>query len=196
MENKTHTLTILGIGNPGKKFIGTPHNVGKEIVHHYGNDHDVMWKSNEGALVGECTVNNTLVRLVVSEVYMNHSGVLVKQGIIPNRRHLIVCHDDLYFPYGESKVAYKRGAAGHNGVQSLIDALGTNEFLRVRVGIAEKKDALPPSTQSYVITPYDESKEKIITSQYIRIRDIFTALTIHSYMEVMNMFNETKKGSE
>lgn len=115
---------IVGLGNPGKKYVGTRHNIGADLVRSV--------ERIDGA------------RLFVTDTFMNESGpavaaALKKWKISP--ADLIVVHDDLDLPLGEVKISKNAGSAGHKGVQSIIDALGTKEFTRIRLGIGHPPEA-------------------------------------------------------
>jgi len=117
--------TIVGLGNPDAQYSGTRHNVGKELV---------------GALASKLPKGTKVVEL---NVYMNNSGPAIKKVIKSKKdaAHLVVVHDELDLPLGKAKVSVGNSAGGHNGIKSIIKALGTQDFVRVRVGIS-------PSTAS------------------------------------------------
>lgn len=131
---------IVGLGNPGEKYARTRHNVGWQALdlalQAWGlpsvvSDNSVSGRVTEG-LVGE-----QLVRVLYPDTFMNHSGSAVVK-FVPRAEveQLIVVHDDIDLPLGEVRVAKGRGAGGNNGVQSIIQKLGSKDFVRVRIGIA------------------------------------------------------------
>lgn len=134
---------IVGLGNPEKKYDGTRHNVGFEMVEHISSEADFgSWSEDKyaQAKTASGSLNNVLVQLFLPTTYMNKSGITAKYiverlGGTPDQ--IIVVYDDVDLPVGELKVSTSRGAGGHNGVKSIIDTIG-KDFIRVRVGVASK----------------------------------------------------------
>lgn len=133
---------IVGLGNPGEKYENTRHNVGWRVLDYLietgGLPKSVasskyVGKISEGVLEGE------EVTLLYPDTFMNKSGSAVKK-LVPKGEEdrLVVIYDDVDLGNGEIKVSVGRGSGGHNGVQSIINAIGTKNFIRVRVGVASK----------------------------------------------------------
>jgi PTH1 family peptidyl-tRNA hydrolase len=139
---------IVGLGNPGKQYEKTRHNVGFTVVDAvagaFGAD---AFQNNEkfkSAMTRFVSVN-TEVMLAKPATFMNLSGDAVSRIVSFYKiayADIAVVHDEMDIPAGEIKLSFGRGAAGHNGVASIIAALGTEEFLRVRIGIGKGKDVL------------------------------------------------------
>ena len=133
---------IVGIGNPGEKYVSTRHNVGVAFVmelHRLWNFPEWRKLGTDPVMIAEGVIDGSPVVLAYSETYMNHSGVagralLQHFGVAPEQ--LIVVHDDIDLPIGGWKFSCGRGAGGHNGIRSLIDTLRTNAFCRVRIGVS------------------------------------------------------------
>lgn len=154
---------IVGLGNPGKDYSHTRHNVGFMFL-------DKLQKNNENfpeftaskKLFGEQSkgkIKRTGVVLLKPDTFMNNSGQAVQAalnfyGLKPS--DLIVIHDDKDIPLGETKVHQNRGSAGHNGVKSIVEQLGTQDFLRIRVGIAPA--AKINDTSDFVLTDFSASE--------------------------------------
>ncbi|MCA9363913.1 aminoacyl-tRNA hydrolase, partial [Candidatus Kaiserbacteria bacterium] len=175
---------VIGLGNPGDKYAGTRHNIGRDTLlvlrdegsfgawefHKYA-----MAQSAKGELGGET------VELVLPETFMNKSGDTVrylveKEGARAGQ--CVVVYDDVDLPFGEVKVSVGRGAGGHNGVQSIIDALGSREFVRVRIGIAGKSfwtgkvrrpKAGAPLTR-HVLGMFSSSEREKLPTLYTEVR--------------------------
>jgi peptidyl-tRNA hydrolase, PTH1 family len=130
---------IVGLGNPGTEYACTRHNLGFMLIDKLARDADAMVKRSEcRSLVGNATIERERVTLVKPQTYMNLSGEAVsclnaKYEIDPDA--LIVISDDLALPFGAIRLRERGSDGGHNGLKSIIDALGTNEFLRLRIGI-------------------------------------------------------------
>ncbi len=132
---------IIGLGNPGKRYTNTPHNIGFEIIDKFAKENnfpEFKLSKKFNALVSES--NNIL--LAKPQTFMNESGKSVKKicgG--PSSADLIVVHDDIDLPLGKIRISKNRGSAGHKGVESIIKELGTKKFIRIRIGV-ESNDVL------------------------------------------------------
>lgn len=132
---------LIGLGNPGKKYEKTRHNAGFITVNKIASALQTTpynLQSIFNAEVSEGMVDNEKIILAKPQAFMNESGKAVKAvaeyyKIRPD--DITVIHDDLDIPLGEYKIVRNRGSAGHKGVQSIIDALGTKDFTRIRIGI-------------------------------------------------------------
>jgi PTH1 family peptidyl-tRNA hydrolase len=130
---------IAGLGNPGDEYDHTRHNAGFDTVDLLAEAAGARyWKTECGALTTACSFEGQDAVLAKPQSFMNTSGGPVKQlcaayGIAAD--HLIVVHDDLDIPSGLTRVKFGGGHAGHNGLRSICDKLGTREYFRVRVGI-------------------------------------------------------------
>ena len=136
---------IFGLGNPGEEYESTRQNIGDEIVKRFHQLHgDGTWKREEkyGALRGNGEWAMQEYSALRSLVYMNESGKVLphyaktKKALATS----IIVHDDLDLPLGTLRIAYARGDGGHNGIRSLIHSCGTDEFIRLRVGIAPQNE--------------------------------------------------------
>jgi PTH1 family peptidyl-tRNA hydrolase len=130
---------VVGLGNPGAEYENTPHNMGFRVIDRLAETHGIRVTRKENvSLVGLGRVSGKPVALAKPQTFMNLSGPSVKAlleryGLGSDR--LIVVYDELDLPFGELRVRPKGSAAGHNGMKSIIGSLGTNEFVRVRVGV-------------------------------------------------------------
>jgi PTH1 family peptidyl-tRNA hydrolase len=135
---------IVGLGNPGKEYEMTWHNLGAMTLNEFAADAGFTpWsrQKNVRGLVASGTVGGEKIILLKPETFMNESGISVAAALKIKKiaiRDLVLVHDDLDFPLGTLRVAKNRSAAGHNGVKSVIDALGTKDFARLRLGIATR----------------------------------------------------------
>jgi PTH1 family peptidyl-tRNA hydrolase len=136
---------IVGLGNPGEEYAGTYHNVGFRVLERIAQQHNVRIKQRCGpALIsGEVTLGGQPAVLVAPQTYMNRSG----PALLPlferfdvGAGAMIVVYDDLALPLGKLRIRLKGSAGGHNGVKSVISTLGSDEFLRVRVGIRPDRE--------------------------------------------------------
>jgi PTH1 family peptidyl-tRNA hydrolase len=129
---------VIGLGNPGRRYRGSRHNIGWEVLDRLGRAHDISIGSDDGwAEVGRGTIGGRRVILARPQTYVNVSGVAVADL---RRRHrvaledLLVIVDDLDLPVGTVRMRTQGSHGGHNGLRSIIDALGTSVFPRMRIG--------------------------------------------------------------
>ena len=138
---------IVGLGNPGEEYEHTRHNAGFDTVDKIASEIGVRyWKNECGALTGKGAYHDIDVVLAKPQSYMNTSGGPVKQlmnayGVSPDR--LVVIHDELDIDSGTIRVKFGGGHAGHNGLRSICDKLGTRAWFRVRCGIGRPPGRMP-----------------------------------------------------
>ncbi len=138
---------IVGLGNPGEEYEHTRHNAGFDTVDKIASEIGVRyWKNECGALTGKGVYHDIDVVLAKPQSYMNTSGGPVKQlmnayGVSPD--HLVVIHDELDIDPGTIRVKFGGGHAGHNGLRSICDKLGTRDWFRVRCGIGRPPGRMP-----------------------------------------------------
>jgi PTH1 family peptidyl-tRNA hydrolase len=135
-------LTI-GLGNPGNEYKKTRHNVGWIVIDDIFSDAD--WKNNTyaHAMVAHVEIANTPIQLVKPQTFMNDSGKSLHYFIDKEdykSEDIIVIYDDLDLPLGKIKISFDRGNGGHNGIKSLEEALGSRDFIRIRIGISRTLD--------------------------------------------------------
>ena len=144
---------IVGLGNPGIEYQFTPHNLGFLTVDRIANDHNVEVRNRQcRALTARTIIGPEQVVLAKPETFMNLSGVAVREMLekleLRPEADLIVIYDELDIPMGSIRIRERGSSAGHNGMKSIIGALGTQEFLRIRIGIAPEKKILKPFRKS------------------------------------------------
>lgn len=138
---------IVGLGNPGEEYEHTRHNAGFDTVDKIAAEIGVRyWKNECGSLTGKGAYHDIDVVLAKPQSYMNTSGGPVKQlmnayGVSPD--HLVVIHDELDIDPGTIRVKFGGGHAGHNGLRSICDKLGTRDWFRVRCGIGRPPGRMP-----------------------------------------------------
>ncbi len=159
---------FFGLGNPGKQYQNTRHNLGHKIIRDYVETLHATSLSNKPKL------NSALIEIdknifAISTGYMNESGIALQKvaafyKISPENIYII--HDDLDLPVGEWRLQFDRGPAGHNGVKSVIENLGTQAFWRIRVGIGKPEF---DSAEQYVLKPFSKEEKVIITETIDKI---------------------------
>jgi PTH1 family peptidyl-tRNA hydrolase len=143
---------IVGLGNPGIEYQFTPHNLGFLTIDRIATDRNVEVRNRQcRALTGRTRIEGEEVLLAKPETFMNLSGMSV-QGLLAEyelrpESDLIVIYDELDLPLGTIRIRKRGSSAGHNGMKSIIGALNTQEFVRIRLGIAPEKRILKPFTK-------------------------------------------------
>lgn len=130
---------VAGLGNPGKEYNGSRHNIGFMVVDELADRLGVKgWKKGFSGLYGEAYYEGEKILLLKPQTYMNRSGESISQALgfyrLPTER-LIVIHDDIDLPFGQIRLKRGGGSAGHRGVDSISSCLGSRDFIRLRVGI-------------------------------------------------------------
>ncbi|HVI08434.1 MAG TPA: aminoacyl-tRNA hydrolase [Candidatus Binatia bacterium] len=183
---------IVGLGNPGIEYQFTPHNVGFLAVDRIANDHGVEIRNRQcRALTARTQIGDQPVLLAKPETYMNLSGVSVREliaeyGAQPET-DLIVIQDELDFPLGTLRIHTRRSSAGHNGIESIIDALGTQDFLRIRMGVAP--DHKVSDGKEYLLSPMRKAQLAVVDEMLDVAADAVKAILTEGPAAAMNRFN-------
>jgi peptidyl-tRNA hydrolase, PTH1 family len=143
---------IVGLGNPGIEYQFTPHNLGFLTIDRIASDRNVEVRNHQcRALTGRTQIGDQPVLLAKPDTFMNLSGIAVKELLdeyqLRPEPDLIVIYDELDLALGTIRIRQRGSSAGHNGMKSIIGALNTQEFLRIRLGIAPEKRILKPFTK-------------------------------------------------
>jgi PTH1 family peptidyl-tRNA hydrolase len=148
---------VVGLGNPGPRYRDTRHNLGRKAVELIASELGGAWRSRWSGNVSEVRDGDRRLVLQVPETYMNDSGRAVAPALrftkLPPER-LVVVHDELDLELGDVRAKRGGGLAGHNGLRSVADALGTQDFLRVRIGIGRPERGDPRPVADWVLTPF------------------------------------------
>src|SRR3989338_10114817 len=133
-------MFIIGLGNPGEKYKNNRHNAGRLVLQFIADRQGIEWKENKKlhALETNAKFDKSKAVFILPEGMMNNSGKSVA-SLIKSKKDLmglVVLHDDLDLPLGSIKISFARGSGGHRGVESIMRALKTREFARVRLGIS------------------------------------------------------------
>jgi PTH1 family peptidyl-tRNA hydrolase len=157
-----HMRIIVGLGNPGEKYKLTRHNIGFMAIDALAKKLDLAWEKSK-KLNTEIAKNKEVI-LVKPLTYMNNSGETVRAVLSYFKKTseaLTVIHDDIDIALGKHKIAIDSRAAGHNGVQSIINQLKTKNFRRVRIGIkTEQKELIP--TEKFVLQKFGQEELNIV----------------------------------
>ena len=190
-ELESRIICIAGLGNPGVRYQHTPHNIGFRIVDELANRHCIRVSRNEGsALTGSGKIRGRDVLIVKPQTFMNNSGAGVS-GALQYRnltnRDLIVVYDELDLPWTALRIKKNGSAAGHNGVKSIIAALKTDVFTRVRVGI--HPDHPVEDAAAYVLAPFEREMREQVDEVVSYTADAVESIFAEGAIKAMAKFN-------
>jgi peptidyl-tRNA hydrolase, PTH1 family len=183
---------IVGLGNPGPEYEFTPHNVGFLAVEILADQLNVDVRNRQcKALTARAQIGQEPVVLAKPETYMNLSGLAVRELLerleIKPETDLIVIQDELDFPLGSLRIQRARSSAGHNGIESIIDSLGTNDFLRIRIGVAPEHK--PLDGKEYLLSPMRKAQLKALEPVLMDAADAARMIVSEGPASAMQRFN-------
>jgi len=165
----TLDLLIAGLGNPGREHARDRHNVGWMVVEELARRHGGSFRSKFSGRLAETRIGDARVALLEPETYMNDSGRSISAAarffkVLPE--NVLVIHDDVDLEVGRLQARAGGGLAGHNGLRSIAQILGTADFLRLRVGVGRPERGDPRPVADYVLSPFspEDDMEKILSS--------------------------------
>ncbi len=182
---------IIGLGNPGKEYVKTRHNIGFSFIDTFANYKNVeITKEKFNGKYIEFLENKEKVILLKSLSYMNLSGEVIKKYIDFFKidvEDILIISDDLDMPVGKIKLKYKGSSGGHNGIQNIIDHLHTEEFKRLKIGIDNDKNR---ETKDYVLSKFTKEEEKTLKELEPIILNILDDFISLDFDVVMNRYNQ------
>ena len=194
-------IIIVGLGNPGKEYQNTRHNAGfmvaEEIVKSEKlkvQNCSLKFKINKkfNAEIAEFEYQGEKIILVKPQTFMNNSGLAVKK-IQQFSNFLWVIHDDLDLNLGEVRIVQNRGAGGHHGVESIINHLKTQNFVRFRIGIRTKpKEQCLISAKDYVLGEFKGEEKKVFKESIQRCAEAVDCALENDLDKAMNKYNSTQ----
>jgi len=190
---------IMGLGNPGRGYANNRHNVGFVCLNYFAKKQGIRFDKKRGkARIGIGEIAGTKVALARPQTYMNLSGqsvcLLVKKFDI-NLNDLIVIHDDLDLPLGKIRIRQGGGSAGHKGINSITTELGSQDFIRIRVGIG-RPNIMGGSAEiseadiiAYVLSDFTSEEKQPITQAITRVSEAILCLLTEGMVAAMNKYN-------
>jgi peptidyl-tRNA hydrolase, PTH1 family len=183
---------IVGLGNPGVEYQLTPHNLGFLAIDRVATEYRIEVRNRQcRALTARAVIGSETVLLAKPETFMNLSGISVRELVskhdVRPEEDLIVIQDELDFPLGTLRIHRKRSSAGHNGIESIINALGTQDFLRIRMGVAP--DHKIEDGMSYLLSPFRKAQLKVVDEMLEVAADAVKAVLADGAAAAMNRFN-------
>jgi len=187
---------IVGLGNPGIEYQFTPHNLGFLAVDRIASERGIEIRNRQcRALTGRMKVGDEPVLLAKPETYMNLSGLsvgeLVAEYELKPESDLIVIQDELDFPLGTLRIHTKRSSAGHNGIESIIGALGTQDFLRIRIGVAPERKV--EDGQRYLLAPMGKAALTVVDGMLDTAAEAVKVILTEGAAAAMNRFNRKEE---
>ena len=193
---------ILGLGNPGRQYEATRHNVGWWVLDHLADVwHFDGWKRDGEALVSNATLSGTRLRLIKPLTYMNLSGAVLKNYLRRPFWHaakdLLVVVDDVALPVGRYRIRARGSAGGHNGLRSIETALGNQEYARIRIGVgpSEERKNVYDGLADFVLAPFARDEREDILSLLPKISSAVDTWVREGVERAMNAHNRDGDGA-
>jgi PTH1 family peptidyl-tRNA hydrolase len=188
---------VVGLGNPGVEYAMTPHNLGFMVVDRLAERHAIrVTRADSRALTGVGEIQGRAVMLAKPQTYMNLSGTSIrplmeKHSFMPDE--LVVIYDELDLPWTAVRIKKKGSAAGHNGMESMIGSLGTNEFTRVRLGIHPGRPLRDGA--AFLLAPFRRSQVKDLDALVGYAAEAVESILAEGVEKAMTKFNRRAQGS-
>jgi PTH1 family peptidyl-tRNA hydrolase len=184
---------IVGLGNPGPEYEFTPHNVGFLAIDWIADELGIEVRNRQcRAVTARTQIGTEQVILAKPETFMNLSGVSVLELLARNELQpesdLIVIQDELDFPFGTLRVHRNRSSAGHNGIESIIDSLGTKDFVRIRIGVAPEYKV--GEGREYLLSPMSKARLKALGPTLADVAVAAEMIVKESPAAAMQRFNQ------
>lgn len=181
--------TVIGLGNPGKEYDNTRHNSGRMAAEYFVKKNGLPkfeFDKKSNSLISKS--EKTLIAL--PETFMNKSGIAVIKLFRPKKenRDLVVIHDDLDLSLGKIKISYGKNSGGHKGVESIMRALKTKNFIRIRIGIISGKNK-PADILKFIIGKFKPAEEKEFKKVLKKISEALAVMLENSPERAMSEFN-------
>jgi peptidyl-tRNA hydrolase, PTH1 family len=186
-------MLIVGLGNPGDEYEWSRHNLGFMLIDKLAHDGGIVVSRREcSSLVGRGEVEGVRTKLAKPQTYMNLSGqavscLLAKLNVESPTKELIVISDDLALPLGKIRIRERGSAGGHNGLKSIIAALGTNEFVRLRIGI-QPEHAISDAKR-FVLDTFSRSERALVAETIEQSAKAIRTIIRDGALKAMGQFN-------
>ena len=183
---------IVGLGNPGRKYERTRHNAGFLALAELARQlQTAIVQEKHHALIAKARIGSDTVILAKPQTYMNDSGravAAILRDSYSSINDIIVVHDELDLQIGAVRVKIGGGHGGHNGIRSLIEHLGSAEFVRVRIGISRPAPGM--DSADYVLSPFPAEERQAVTDAMSRAAEAVRTIVQEGPVRAMNMFNQ------
>jgi len=186
---------IVGLGNPGRGYANNRHNIGFICLNHFARAHSIKFDQKKGlARIGMGRVAGNEVVLARPQTYMNASGQSVRRLVAKfniDLNDLLVIHDDLDLPLAKIRLSSGSSSGGHKGIDSIIQELGSQDFIRIRVGIGRptKSPLSEDEIIAYVLSDFSREEKRAIDKIVPRVGEAILCLLTEGLAAAMNRFN-------
>ena len=187
---------IVGLGNPGREYAATRHNVGWWLIDHLADVwHFDGWKKDSESHVTNGTVGGVKVRLIKPQTYMNLSGQAlrnyVRRPFWSPAKDLLVVVDEVQLPVGRTRIRARGSAGGHNGLKSVEQALGTREYARLRIGVgpSEERKGIYKDLAQFVLSPFARDEREDILALMPQLTATVETWLRDGIEKAMNLYN-------
>ena len=190
---------IAGLGNPGKEYENTRHNIGFDVIDRLAEEENIaVMESKHKALIGKGYVAGQKVILAKPQTFMNLSGESIREIVdyykVDDTTELIVISDDISLDVGQQRIRKKGSAGGHNGIKNIIANLGTDVFPRIKIGVGEKPKKY--DLADYVLGHFSKEDRELMEEGYDRA-DHAVGMILNGEIEAaMNQYNRKVKPKE
>ena len=183
---------IAGLGNPGRDYVSTRHNIGFEAADAIAAKYDIKFnKEKFRAVFGEGIIGGEKVILAKPQTYMNLSGESIREirdwYKIPNE-HIIIIYDDISLPLGKLRLRGKGSAGGHNGMKSIIYQLGTDVFPRIKIGVGAPTEP-DYDLADFVLGRFSKAETEVLIQTVIKAADAVESIITVGVEKTMSKFN-------
>ena len=190
---------IAGLGNPTLQYEGTRHNVGFDVIDTLAERYNISVDTRKSrALIGKGMIEGHKVILVKPQTYMKLSGESIRSLVdyykVDEESELIVIYDDVSLGVGQLRIRKKGSAGGHNGIKSILSELGTDVFLRIKVGVGEKPRKY--DLADYVLGHFSKEEKEQMKEGYQKAADAVSMLLNGETEAAMNQYNRKVKPKE
>lgn len=186
-------MLIVGLGNPGEEYAATRHNLGFMLIDKLAGEEGIAVKRREcNSLVGQGNVEGDVTKLVKPHTFMNLSGIAVscllrKVEHDERVKQLVVISDDLALPLGKIRIRERGSAGGHNGLKSIIAEIGTDEFIRLRIGI--QPDHPLSDSKRFVLDRFSATERSVVTETIAKSVQAVRTIIRDGALKAMQEFN-------
>ena len=184
-------ILVVGLGNPGEKYAGNRHNIGFMVVDHFADSTGIGINKNKfKSSYGNGRIDDIKIHLIKPDTYMNKSGEAVKEISsfykIP-LENIIVIHDEMDLPLGRLKIKSGGGNAGHKGLNSISQHLGSDDFTRIRIGVG--KPVTKNSRTGYLLSDFSSDEKEIVNDSIEKASEAVLEILRTNLATAMNKFN-------
>jgi len=190
---------IVGLGNPGIEYQFTPHNLGFLAIDRIAGNLGVEVRNRQcRALTSRTVIADQMVLLAKPETFMNLSGLAVRELLreyeATPESDLVVIQDELDFSLGTLRIHTRRSSAGHNGIESIIGALGTQDFLRIRIGVAPERKV--EDGAAYLLAPMKKKDLEVVDKMLDTAEEAVKVILKDGPAAAMNRFNRKEESGQ